>query len=297
MKPGTNTVREFMHIIVAQAKAALNGIEKPGLLQMSRLHPIDEKLVPNRYTIDDVERMIGDACSPISRAGHNVYLEGRTIRADAARGNARGTLADTAAVFALVVDFDADKGMGWTSTVQVSMTVETSPGNFQFWFFLREAVNAETGRKLGERIRYTVNSDHNTGNPVQPYRVAGTVNYPGPKKIERGRVTVPTQLIEFDPEALWTPEAIEQAFPLSNGGDDDRRAAARLTKRGSLPETLHAYSLDAEGRPRASVLERLARAQATRLDRRWHRRAAGEIPRRHRQQISRAAAAGSRARL
>jgi AAA domain len=126
-------------------------------------------------------------------------------------------------VFAIIVDSDADKEMGWTPTVPVSMTIATSPGNFQYWFFLREAVNAETGKKLGERIRKAVNSDHATGNVVQPYRVAGTVNYPNRNKIERGRVTVPTQLIKFDPEVLWTPEQIEAAFPLverkTNGGD------------------------------------------------------------------------------
>jgi DNA-binding transcriptional ArsR family regulator len=132
------------------------------------------------------------------------------------RGSARGTLEDTRAVFAIVIDSDADKGMGWQPTVPVSMTVETSPGNYQYWFFLREAVTAAVGKALGERIRAATGTDHDTGNVVQPYRVAGTVNYPNGKKIARGRVTVPTQLIEFDPEQL--PE-IEQAFPLPEASE------------------------------------------------------------------------------
>ena len=69
------------------------------------------------------------------------------------------------------------------------MTVETSPGNFQFWFFLKAAVTAELAQKLGERIRHAVNSDHDTGNPTQPYRIAGTINYPNANKIARGRIT------------------------------------------------------------------------------------------------------------
>src|SRR6266436_8239382 len=154
------TVREFLHIVTAQAKAALAGIDQPGFLQISRLHPSSELLVPSRFVLDDVERMI-DAAVTDSVAGHNVYCEGRTVR-PGLRGNARGTLADTVAVFALVVDSDADKQMGWSPTVPVSMTVTTSPGNFQFWFFFREAVSAETGKKLGERIRAAVNSDHDT---------------------------------------------------------------------------------------------------------------------------------------
>ena len=161
----------------------------------------------------------------------------RTIREDAPRGNTRGTLAETAAVFALVVDSDADKQMGWTPTVPVSMTVATSPGNFQYWLFLREAVSAETGKQLGERIRAAVSSDHDTGNPTQPYRVAGTVNYPNPKKIERGRVTVPTQLVAFDPEVLWTPEAIEQAFPhVERTTDTGGTAGAGSADESAIPE-------------------------------------------------------------
>jgi hypothetical protein len=226
------TVREFLHIITAQARAALGGSKARGVLQLSRLHPYDETLVPSRFELADIEHMVAAAVAD-SGNGHNVYVEGRLVRPDL-RGNARGSLADTVAVFALVVDSDADKQMGWTPTARVSMTVETSPGNFQYWFFLREAVTAELGQKLGERIRKAVNSDHDTGNVVQPYRVAGTVNYPSKKKIERGRVTVPTQLIEFDPEVLWTSDEIEAAFPLTERKDD---GAGASTGQGAGDET------------------------------------------------------------
>ena len=149
MKEGTatvhiSTVREFMHIITAQAKAALAGIEKPGFLQISRLHPSSEQLVPSRYMLDDIEHMVRAAVTD-SEAGHNVYIEGRTVR-EGLRGNGRGKLEDTRAVFSLTIDSDADKQMGWTPTVHPSMTVETSPGNFQFWFFLREASTPRSAR-------------------------------------------------------------------------------------------------------------------------------------------------------
>jgi hypothetical protein len=218
----TSTVREFLQIISDQAKAATAGLERPGLLQLSRLHPTDEKLVPSRFEIGDVEHMVQAGVAD-SEAGHNVYIEGRTVREDL-RGNARGTLQDTRAVFAIVVDSDADKQMGWTPNVRVSLTVATSPGNFQYWFFLRKAIGWRAAQKLGERIRKAVNSDHDTGNPVQPYRVAGTVNYPNKKKIERGRVTVPTRLVEFDPEVLWSLRDLVRTFPrpLWQGNGDAR---------------------------------------------------------------------------
>jgi Family of unknown function (DUF5906)/RepB DNA-primase from phage plasmid len=209
------TVREFVTTIAARAKAALNGMAKPGFLQISQLHPESEKLVPSHYKLDDVARMIDDAIAAAS-AGHNVYIEGRTIREDAASCNGRGKLEDVAGVFALVIDSDADKQMRWepNGSTSPSMSVETSPGNFQYWYFFHDAIAAEIGQKLGERIRKAVNCDHNTGTITQPYRVAGTANYPNKKKRERGRITVPTHLVHSNPEALWTPEDIERAFQL-----------------------------------------------------------------------------------
>jgi hypothetical protein len=232
------TVREFVFNIAARAKAALNGREKPGYLQMSRVHPANEKLVPTRYKLDDVDHMIEDAVAA-AQAGHNIYIEGRTIREDAARGNSRGKFEDTAGVFALVIDSDADKQMGWepNASASPSMSVETSPGNFQYWYFFRDAVAADIGRQLGERIRKAVNCDHDTGNVVQPYRVAGTANYPNKKKRERGRITVPTQLKDFSAEVLWTPELLEEAFPLPNKANGGNNAAGSGTQpdEGNIP--------------------------------------------------------------
>ena len=139
------------------------------------------------------------------------------------QGKRRGKLEDTAAVFALVIDSDADKGMAWMPTVRPSMSVATSPGNFQYWFFLEKAIAAEQARKLGERIRRAVSSDDHTGNPTQPYRVAGTVNYPNAVKVARGRVVVDTQLIEFVPGLLWTPEKIMAAFPAPHSAPVSKR--------------------------------------------------------------------------
>ena len=208
------TVREFITATAAHAKTALTGMAKPGYLQMSQLHPTSEKLVPTRYRLDDAERMIADAIAA-AQNGHNVYIEGRTVR-ETVRGNGRGKLEDTAGVFALIVDSDADKQMGWQPNGRAtpSMVVETSPGNFQFWYFLRDAVTVDIGQQLGERIRKAVNCDHDTGTITQPYRVAGTTNFPNKKKQARGRVTVPTHLTKLNAEALWTPELIEEAFPL-----------------------------------------------------------------------------------
>jgi hypothetical protein len=219
----TDEVREFVETYVAQARAATKGMREPGFLQMILVHPAaDDISGVYRYALDDpklVQRMTTEAISA-SEAGHNVYCEGRTVR-PGLRGKQRGTLNDTAAVFALTVDSDADKGTAWSPTVPVSLAVETSPNNAHFWLFLERAVDAKTGQTLGDRLRATTGADSDTGNICQPYRIAGTVNYPNKKKIERGRTITPTRSLNFDPDTLWTPERFEQEFPATpppNGG-------------------------------------------------------------------------------
>jgi hypothetical protein len=189
-------IKAFLQAISGQAVRALNAIGRPGLLQLSRLHPTQKKLVPTRYVINDVDGMVKEALSA-SAAGHNIYVEARTVRATLS-GASRGKLADTVRVFAFVIDSDADKGMAWTPPpgVQPSLVVETSPGNRHYWFFLEAGLAPELAKALGDRIRAAAGADHDTANPVQPYRVAGTTNYPSPEKVQRGRTTTPTRLVE-----------------------------------------------------------------------------------------------------
>src|ERR1700726_1102384 len=81
-------VRRFLETYTTLAKVATAHLPDPGLLQMGRVHPLDKKkvngkdkddYVPTRYKIDDLDRMIADAIAD-SNAGHNVYIEGRTVR-------------------------------------------------------------------------------------------------------------------------------------------------------------------------------------------------------------------------
>jgi hypothetical protein len=211
----TDEVREFVETYVAQARAATKDMREPGLLQMILVHPAGDDISGvYRYALNDtklVQRMTAEAINA-SEAGHNVYCEGRTVK-PGLKGKQRGGLDDTAAVFALTIDSDADKGAAWTPTVPISLAVETSPNNAHFWLFLERAVDAKTGQTLGERLRAITSADSDTGNICQPYRVAGTVNYPNKKKIERRRTITPTRSLGFNPDTLWTPERFEQEFP------------------------------------------------------------------------------------
>jgi len=195
LAPDERSVRSFLEAFVALAIASLDGHSPPGVLQMTRKYPNDDDLVPTRYRLDGadlVEHMTHDALID-SEAGHNVYVEGRLVNAGL-RGRKRGELSDTSCVFALVVDSDADKNMAWIppAGVRPTLVIETSPNNHQFWFFLERALSPKRAQRLGEGLRHATGGDSDTGNPCQPYRLGGTVNYVSKSKIARGRVITPT---------------------------------------------------------------------------------------------------------
>jgi hypothetical protein len=195
LTPDERSVRSFLEAFVALAIASVDGHPPPGVLQMTRKYPNDDDLVPTRYRLDGadlVDRMTRDALVD-SEAGHNVYVEGRLVNSGL-RGKKRGELADTSCVFALVVDSDADKHMAWIppAGVRPTLVVETSPNNHQFWFTFKRALSPKRAQRLGEGLRHATGGDSDTGNPCQPYRLGGTVNYVNKIKVARGRIITPT---------------------------------------------------------------------------------------------------------
>ena len=104
------TVRQFTWDHQHARDRARQGRRAAGRLQLCCLSPVDEKMIPSRFRLEDVDTMVKAAVAA-ANAALNVYVDARTVRADL-RGNVRGTLADTELVFALVVDADHDKGKG-----------------------------------------------------------------------------------------------------------------------------------------------------------------------------------------
>jgi hypothetical protein len=178
-------------------------------MTLVRVHPDrDKDAVPQRFQIGDVEAMTKAAVIH-ARAGYNIYVEMRTVR-PGLRGKKRGSKDDTAAVFALVQDSDADKGAAGVSFV-ASLIVESSPGNEHRYVFL-PIVSPDEADAFGQSLRAATGGDSDTGVITQPYRVVGTPNYPNAAKRERGRTVTPTRIIKVDGR-VWTKEELNAAFP------------------------------------------------------------------------------------
>jgi hypothetical protein len=231
-------VRQFIEIISGHVTQIARNSSRTGVLQLCRLSPVDETMVPTRFKLDDVEPMIKTAVND-ANASFNVYVEVRTVRADL-RGKARGSLDDTELVFGLVVDADNDKGKGGVVKVRPSLVVETSPGNFHYWYLFTQPVTARQAKTIGDAIRASTGTDQDTGVVTQCYRVAGTPNFPSKAKMARGRVTVePTRIVEWT-SRLWDPYELLAAFTpqawLTNAPVASPTAAA--ADESSLPDDL-----------------------------------------------------------
>jgi hypothetical protein len=234
------TVRQFIQIISDHATHAINGDGSIGVLQLFRINPSDEKVVvPSRFQLDDVEHMVQTALNDAA-AGHNVYIEARTVRKDL-RGNKRGELEDTVWVLGLVVDSDADKNKAGNVTAKPSLAVETSRGNYHLWYLFDRAIPAAQARSIGDAIRKSAAADQDTGVVTQCYRVAGTPNFPSASKRKRGRTTVePTRIVEHNGR-LWGPDELLAAFPppaQARTSQVNNGTAANEGDEATLPEEL-----------------------------------------------------------
>ena len=186
------TVRSFVKMLHDAAASALKGASDPGVLQLDFLHPNGGAMQTVRFPIGAVDAMADSAISAASN-GLNVYVEGRTVdtRASAGRGKANATRG----VFAFVDDSDGEKGKAGDLKLSPTWSVESSPGNCHNWLLLDRALTPEQAEPLGRALRAWIGSDSATAKLTQPYRVAGTPNYPDAKKRARGRVVSPTRIL------------------------------------------------------------------------------------------------------
>lgn len=204
-------VAYFLERISRHVVDACAGIE--GYLQISRVHPADDKLtVSGRFKPGDVKAMIDTAIAD-AKAGFNVYIEPRLVTG--ATAGKRGNVSHTAAVWALVIDSDADIGKASTATLEPSLKVQTSPGNFHDWYLLERGITAEEATELGAAMRRHSGGNQDSGVPTQPYRIAGTPNFPRKSKQARGRFEVhPTHFADRGyPGDIVTVAELRAAFP------------------------------------------------------------------------------------
>jgi hypothetical protein len=149
-----------------------------------------------------------------AESGCNVFTETRTVIPGLP--GERGKEHATAGVHSFVADIDNDRGRGGNLPIAASMRIETSPGNFQDWYFYSRALSVAGAKIVGKFVRDNYSIDKCSGVVTQCVRIPGLPNIPDAKKAARGRIVVPTRIVlhngrQRDPHELMEAFTDKQA--------------------------------------------------------------------------------------
>ena len=115
------------------------------------------------------------------------------MRPDLPRGD-KGGERDVTAVLGAVIDHDADAGRNANEPHEAGYVIETSQrpvSNRQYFVLFDQPLSPVEAKPIVERLHVAYGGDHGTKDLSHVWRVAGTLNWPNKKKLERGRPAEP----------------------------------------------------------------------------------------------------------
>jgi hypothetical protein len=202
-------IRTHLTALHRHAAAVMNGINRRAVIQLCTKFPDAPGMCVSAFDVGDVDHMV-QATMRESRCGRNCYCEARLVRPGLPkeRGKAHATLA----VFALVADHDSDRNRAGRINPDASLTVETSPpANVHQWFLLKQPLDVDTAKSVGDQLRKLIAADSCTAVPTGCFRVGGSPNFVDQAKIDRGRVITPTRLIGVS-NKVWSVDELIASF-------------------------------------------------------------------------------------
>jgi hypothetical protein len=211
------------------------------MLSRAEVHPTSaqgDTWVNIRIVPGDLDNSLYEAGLAEPRDNVNVYFGWHVLRPDLPAW-VRGGTEDVIAKLALVADFDY--GPGHTDgnnfdpeagtipglSVAPSAIIETSPGNYQAIFAFDVPVAPKDAAPLAEMLCKVAQCDPATKTIAQPWRVAGTINWPNHKKVKEGRTPVLARWARPWDGSTVTYEAMKTAL---------ERAVADLGEAGEAEE-------------------------------------------------------------
>ena len=207
-QPDHAAIRSHIEMIHTLAKSFAEGEDFGGLLTLTR---IDAKgaIFTERFAIGDVDNHVNAVISWSTHTGLNLYVPWAIFKKSMPRGS-KGAEQHVVAALAFVGDLDVDTGKAGTGLAGLPLespyVMETSEGNFQPVFPLAEALNPDEAKPIAVALSDAIGADNRTKDLSGLFRIAGTLNWPSAKKIERGRSPAP-QLVTV--KRAWTGELIE----------------------------------------------------------------------------------------
>lgn len=152
----------------------------------------------SHHPIGDVDGMVEAVTAHAKTPNANCYICPNLMRSSLERGK-KGGEADVTAVLALVADMDDDTGRAGDMPIEPNFVIESSPGNFQNFLLLDRPLSPADAKPLATALKRAAGSDHCTMDVAHVWRVAGTLNWPNRKKLQRGRSPDPVAVAIAQP--------------------------------------------------------------------------------------------------
>jgi putative DNA primase/helicase len=192
-----NEIRNFIQWLHAQA----NGLQ--GELVLLSLEQRPTHVQPlrriRRFAVGAAKDMTECALREAEKDWVNLYFGSYIVRPGLAAGS-RGSHEDIVGVLMLGVDQDADTGREGALPLDANLVIQTShtPTINRQSFYVFDPLNrpsVEEAHHLGEALRRVTGADSGTGDIARVFRIPGTLNWPTPSKIKRGRPVIPQLVV------------------------------------------------------------------------------------------------------
>lgn len=189
--------RDVIGKFVQQLHDLAKGLDGELVLVAIEQNPDQDRaqLRSHRFKVGDPGRMASIAAQEAGKDWTNVYFGGYVVR-PGLPGGCRGGQGDVIAVLMLGVDRDADRGLAGVLPLEANLVVQTShaPTVNRQAFYVFDAQNrptVEEAHAVGVALRQATGADSGTGDVARVFRLPGTLNWPTPTKIQRGRPSTP----------------------------------------------------------------------------------------------------------
>ena len=148
-----------------------------------------------RFAVGDSTAMAKAAVEEAKTDWANLYFGSSVVR-PGLPPNARGSRDDIVGVLMLGVDQDADTGREGPLPLEPNLVIQTSQEptvNRQAFYVFdpQDRPPVAEAHAVGEALRHVTGADSGTGDIARVFRMPGTLNWPTPSKIKRGRPLAP----------------------------------------------------------------------------------------------------------
>jgi hypothetical protein len=195
---------EMVHHL-ARGAGSTDGVLTLTTIEANPLRDNDGTPRTQQFSIGDVENHIAAIVGTEGSPNLNCYVPMCIFKRSLGRGK-KGSEGDVEFWLAGVADMDNDNGKGGALPLEAPYIVQSSELNTQAFYPLSHALPPQGAKLIAIALGDAIGCDPRTKDTSGVFRVAGTLNWPNKRKLDRGRSPVPQLVTVAKP---WSGDCVE----------------------------------------------------------------------------------------